>query len=440
LEILKGCYLLSINYDFIVIGGGICGMQISALCSTLGKVLVLEKGSNIGGRARVLERDGFKMDFGCHPIRFGPKSSIAQTLMDVGISNIDYISPGLTHAYLANGEKQIFPSGIKGVIKTKMIPKIKVILLFLKIIKGVKKNIDALYGVSVEKWCVDNHVDLSIKRFLVMGSASMQVNPFETRSSIGELFQNIVNVLKKGSVFYPRGGWGVFFSGLASVIKKNGEIRCNSEVTKIIVEDGVAVGIQLGNEVIKANKIVSTIPVQFLFKILNKSLVNPNIVQRYERLRPTAGICIDFCLSKRITDDNLVFFEEPPSYGFIPSNLSPEVAPSGKQLMCFFNPCDLEIIKDTDRRKKQYEAFKAAIFKVYPDIESNVEFERPLFLEMVDGVEIAIDQHRKNRPMLGEINIKNLYLTGDSIGGEGAGGDVGHTSVRQCFDLIKKNQ
>ena len=58
---------------------------------------------------------------------------------------------------------------------------------------------------------------------------------------------------------------------------------------------------------------------------------------------------------------------------------------------------------------------------------------------MVDGVEVNTEQHRFKRPSNHVPGISNLFITGDSVGGEGAGGDVGHTSVRACYEKILKS-
>ena len=100
-------------YDFIVIGGGICGLQISALVSQLGRTLLVESKERLGGRARVSEKKGFKLDFGPHAIRYGPKSAIAETIHDIH-NTIEFVDFGLIYAYLSNGERQIFPSRNQG--------------------------------------------------------------------------------------------------------------------------------------------------------------------------------------------------------------------------------------------------------------------------------------------------------------------------------------
>jgi phytoene dehydrogenase-like protein len=425
------------TFDFIVIGGGICGLQIGALLSRHGKVLLLEGHESLGGRAIVHDFHGFRLDFGPHPVRFGPKSSLAQTMREIG-HPVQFTNPGLMYTYLANGDHQIFPSGIKGILKSKMISKLHLLQFLTRGKKQLSQNRRKMLETSLQQYYQQESLNPALFRFLKMASASMQVNPFPERSSIGELLLNFFQVLKKKSVFYPLGGWTNFIEPLASVIRQKGEIHTKSNVTQIIIEHGTAVGVKVGNQIIQGKFIISSIPVQNLFLILDPSCCDPRFVTRCNTLRPTAGICLDFCLKYPITSETLVFFEEIPSLGICSTNLSPNLAPPGKSILSFFSPCDQNIIKDEIARQRYYQEFRRMIIQTYPTLPDAIEYERPLFLSMVDGVEIAIDQHRENRPGIQDTKITNLYLTGDSVGGEGAGGDVGHTSVRECYDLIRK--
>ena len=81
------------KYKYIVIGAGIAGLHIGALLSQHRKVLILEKSKEIGGRARVVDIDGFKLDFGPHPVRFGPKSALGISLNEIN-KPIEFIKPG----------------------------------------------------------------------------------------------------------------------------------------------------------------------------------------------------------------------------------------------------------------------------------------------------------------------------------------------------------
>jgi phytoene dehydrogenase-like protein len=131
-----------------------------------------------------------------------------------------------------------------------------------------------------------------------------------------------------------------------------------------------------------------------------------------------------------------MFFEEPLGFGFIPSNLSAEVAPEGKSLMTFLRVANIKDIKNKNKAEELYKEFRDTIIKFFPNIENHILHERFLFLEMVDGVEVNTNQHQFKRPGNRIKGIQNLWLAGDSVGGEGAGGDIGHTSVRECYKQI----
>lgn len=432
---------MSEKYNYIVIGAGISGLHIGALLSRYGKTLIFEKTKIIGGRARVEEIDGFKLDFGPHPIRFGQNSELARSLQELNKS-LEFVKPGKSWACLQNGSKTIFPTGgIGAIVRSKMVPTLKTLKLIVNIKKMEDKDFEALYDTSLEDWFAKEKVHPKIQKFLTMASSAIQVNPFTERSSAGELLQNVKKILDFGSSYYPKGGWNQIFQRFMDYIKgNNGEIRLKEEVNEIVVENSRAIGVKVGNELIKGEKIISTIPVQQLFSILNQNLCEKSFVEKCKNLRPTAGVSIDFCLSKPITKiDGFVFFEKPPAFGFVPSNLSPEVAPPGKSLMTFLTIANLEDIKDKTKMKNIHQELRETILKFFPTIEDHLLHERPLFYEMIDGVEVNTEQHKFKRPGNKFNNIENLFITGDSVGGEGAGGDVGHSSVRKCYEMILKS-
>jgi len=426
------------KYNYIIIGGGISGLHLGALLSQHGKVLILEKLNILGGRARVSIIDGFKLDFGPHPIRFGPESALGTSLLEINKS-LNFIKPGKSWAFLKDGKQMLFPTGgLMNIIRSKMVPFIETLKLLLSIKKMEPNDFYELYDVSLEDWLKEEKLSNKTQKFLLMTSSAMQVNPFPERSSVGELMHNIKRVLEIGSVYYPSGGWNSIFSKFIDKIRESGgEIKLNSEVKKILVEDNICKGVEVNGNKIIGDHIISTIPVQNLFTILNENLCEKEFVKKCKELRPTAGLSIDFCLDKAVSDiDGLIFFEDPLGFGFIPSNLSAEVAPEGKSLMTFLRVANFEVIKNKNKAEELYKGFRESILNIFPEIENHIIHERFLFLEMVDGVEVNTNQHQFNRPGNKIKGLQNLWLAGDSVGGEGAGGDIGHTSVRECYKKI----
>ncbi len=414
-------------------------MHIGALLSQHGKVLVLEKTNDIGGRARVNNLDGFKLDYGAHPIRFGPNSALAESLNEVG-KPIDFIEPGDFWVIKEDGGKTLYPSGGLQVLKSDLVPFFKTIKFMINILKLKDlEEIKELYDVSLEEWFDQEDIHPDLKRYLTIACSGVQVCPFTERASAGELLHNTRRIANKGSIYYPKGGWTTIFSKFKEKIEEEGgEIRLNEKVEEIKVEDSKAVGVKTEGETID---VINTVPVQKLFSILDEDLCEDSFVEKCKNLRPTAGVSIDFCLSEPVTDKDFFFFEEPLAFGFIPSNLeNSDIAPGNKSIMHFFRATNVEDMEDKEKAQELHDEFREKIVETFPDIEEKIEHERPLFLEMVDGVEVNTEQHQYKRPGNEIEGIENLYLTGDSVGGEGAGGDVGHTSVRECYELIKNKE
>jgi hypothetical protein len=198
-------------------------------------------------------------------------------------------------------------------------------------------------------------------------------------------------------------------------------------------------GVKLANGTICAKGVVFSAPVQTLFDVLTPSLAPPEFVEQCRNMRPTAGISLDIALKKKISQDTGLFYlNNPIAFGFFTSNIDTACAPNNQQLFTIFAPCNVEDLKQEAFRNDCLARLRAKLFQAFPDMEQNIEFERPLFLPMVDGAEVNTNQHEGLRPRFQVPGIHHLYLVGDSTAGQGAGGDIGHTSVWEVYSLIQK--
>ena len=425
-------------YDFIVVGGGINGLQIAALLAYEGqKVLLLEKTDHIGGRAFVWEKDGFKVDYGLHLIRFGPDSALARTFRRLGYE-IQFNKLGTSYIY-EDGNKKIFPTSPVQFLRTDVmswVEKLKAVPLLLKL-KGLKDQWKDLLHIPVSKWIKENNITGGLRKYFELVTGSMLVCPFIDIASTGELLFNMSKVLKTGkSVMYPRGGWEPLLNFLQTTINKNGEIRVKSKVTGVEIEKDSARGVYVGGEFIESKNIIINLPVQQLWNILDENKFPEEYVERTSRLIPTAGVVVDIGLKKKVSKENgLLYFYKPMAFGMFTSNIDSSVVPQGKQLLTFFYPTSVEDMKDKELRKKRENEIIEAIFATW-DIEGNLEWKRVLHLTMVDGAQINIRQTRELRPGYKLPGVKNVFLVGDSLGAPGAGGDVGHESVHGVYRTI----
>jgi len=267
----------------------------------------------------------------------------------------------------------------------------------------------------------------------------MMVCPFINRSSAGEMLKNISKVLRTGySVMYPEGGWEKLIELYIKIINKNGEIRYKSKVNSIIFEDQVVRGVVVNNDRIEGKNVIISVPVQQIFdSLLDPARFSSETVNKCKNLKPTAGVFIDYGLKKRISETTgLWYMWNPMSFGMFTSNLEPSLVPPGKQLLTWLYPTEQEFMLYPEKAKSKEEELESALFNLFPDLEKNIEWRRAVHLKMVDGTEVNIHQYREKRIGPTIEGVRNLYLVGDSTSADGAGGDVGHESVLECYRAI----
>lgn len=428
-------------YDTVVVGGGITGLQLGALLANDGeKVLVLEKSARLGGRAAIVNKKGFTVDYGIHLIRFGPQSAVSKTCRQLG-HEVEYVPMGTSWVMDEDGKVKVFPTGPKAFLTTGLFSlreKLKAAMLVGKI-RG-SNQLPELMEKNVEDWLNERNVTGGLRRYFHLVSASMMVCPFIERTSVGEMFVNMQKVLQTGiSVMYPRGGWLPMIELFKEKINEQGEIRLKSEVSKVKVEDGKAVGVIVNDELIPAQKVVLSIPSLGLPDLLPDK-VPGRYVEKCKNNRPTAGIVLDYGLKKQVSDiDGLCYMYDPMSFGMFTSNLEPSLAPEGKQLLTWLQPVDSKKIKDRSWAKKKEADLEKALFRFFPSLKDAIEWRRVLYLPVVDGTEVNVDQIEKKRPSALVPGVKSLFLVGDSIAAPGAGGDIGHEAVHVTYQKIKEN-
>lgn len=427
------------KYDFITVGAGIAGLQLSALLAHDGyRVLVCEKSNHIGGRAFILERDGFIIDNGVHLIRFGPKSATARVFRHIN-KPLNFVDLGTSYFVDEDGTLKVFPTSPAGFLKTKILSggeKLKALSLLFKL-RRLKP--EKWLNVSVKDWMDEMNIKGGVRKYLYLVSASMLVCPFIERASAGELIRNVAKVLRAGkSVMYPREGWKYILNTLKNEIERNGEISTGNKVEEIVIENGKVRGVKTSLGFFESNNVICAIhPNYFLDGVIDRKKLPQDFIERCRRTRPTAGVSIDYCLKEKIsTSSGLWYLWKPTAFGIFTSNLCPEVAPPGKSLLTFFYPTELDDMEDPQKAKERERELDEAVRKLFPEITKSLEWKRASHLKMVDGAEVNVEQYAELRPGYKVDGIEGLYFVGDYTCAVGAGGDIGHESVLECYEEI----
>ena len=290
--------------NIIVIGSGFGGLgAASRLLSAGHDVTILEKRDKLGGRAYVYEQNGFKFDGGPTVItapflfddiwtaagkkreeyvEFVPCDPFYRIFDHTGksfdynndheftLKEIDKWSPEDKQGYedfLAT-TKPIFDKGFteladKPFLKVSDMLKVAPDLIRLQSHKNVYKYVSQFIKNDFLRQCFSFHP-------LLVGG-----NPFDTTS----IYAMIHYLEREWGVHYALGGTGAIVNAFEKLItEQGGKIHLETEVDEILVTNGKATGVRLGNgEVMEADTVVSNADVAFTYK----NMIKPTHRRKY---------------------------------------------------------------------------------------------------------------------------------------------------------------
>ena len=296
---------------------------------------------------------------------------------------------------------------------------------------------------------------------------------------------------------YVRGGVGNLAEALASSARERGaEICTGMSVSRILVEDGKAAGVELsGGEHIRARAVVSNLdPKNTFFNLVGAPKLEVRFVREVKNIRTRGGIArVNLALSRlpafrgipaggsidparRLTGRILIApdleylerahdgakYGEFPRQPFldiaIPSLLDPTLAPSGEHLMCInvgYAPYRLDGGWE-ERREELVDLFVETINEYAPGFRETVlarQVLTPVDLENRFGLtegdiyhgQMDLDQLLFMRPVPGYARyrtpVERLYLCGAGTHpGGGVTGAPGYNAAREIEkDLVMRS-
>ncbi len=488
------------SYDAIIIGSGIGGSACAALLSHAGfKTLVLEKNERIGGFTSCYQKQGFTIDISIHVFSNGINGRFGKILHRIGLATKEkgkiqsqYLKfvPNLDRrtAIRMPNQKNYFSMGSMLTPQSKITPKpdsgnIQKTVSNLGMNKEDMNNLMNIFmtilGLTKRKIRKLEENQLTLKNYIESFTKSPFIHSFlaftvggmfaisPRRASAAEFVRGIQEWFGSNDMSYPLGGSiAVPQAFLEGVKKYGGDIRTKARVSEIVIENNRAKGVIVNDEFIESSFIISNAGIKkTVLSLTGEKFYENNYINKVKSLVPSnSSITFKFALNKQIIPKEFgmvnIFHKnllnpskkseegDTRSTGFmtmIPSNLDPNLAPPGKQLIIFGTLAPTKGVEDW---KKWTDMHYEEILRNYPEIEDQIIFvdvSTPLDLAQLSGKKygpiestaLIPSQSGPNR-ISSELPIDGLYVVGDSAGTNthGIGTQLAADSAIKCADLI----
>ncbi len=475
------------KYDVVIVGAGVSGLLCALTLSKHGKkVLVLEKGKNIGGQCNSYDVNGFQVDTGPHAIthlEVGP----LKRLMD---NYFDYVPVFENYGnYFARTEKNfmVVPSNLKEFITFDALPKRDRLIIAQGITKALTLS---TFGMDLSKQSVYDTLpktlskdtcdfvnaicyflsgksmkETSVHRILT-GSAfvrdsitqeqfEMDMGKFERKQTESILQSLIPSNLHKPlhsrmSTFsvpltsfgrlatnqascsqgYPRQGLKALLNTILQSLPDNVEIMTENKVNRIITEDGKAIGVE-ADDTYHSNMVIHTGFAKDLPKMTEQ--LPASYIQELDEIDQTKSLTIWLGLDQVMEEFSYIgseiWYKDFPYWAMPISNYDSSLAPKGKQLVGF-----AFIIDSNNSEKVEIEKAYNTIYRAVPGIEKHIEMKHEQIGVPEKGA-VTINGKFANV----RTPIKNLYLAGTDTDNRSMGITRAAYSVIELLKAVKED-
>ncbi|MDB9305204.1 MULTISPECIES: carotenoid isomerase [Cyanophyceae] len=467
-------------FDVIVIGSGIGGLVTATQLAAKGaQVLVLERYLIPGGSSGYFERQGYRFDVGASMIfgfgENGTTNLLTRALDAVNVSQETIPDPVQIHYHLPNQldlkVERLYEQFLQNLIAN-----------FPHEETGIRRFYDECWKVFN---CLNSMDLLSLEEPRYLLRTFLQ-HPLACLGLVKYLPQNVGDVARRyikdpellkfidiecycwsvvnadmtpminagmvfsdrhyGGVNYPKGGVGKIAQKLVEGLEKaGGKIQYQARVTKIIIEQGKAVGVQLANgNIYRGQRIVSNATRWDTFaKLLPVESIPPNEKKWQQKYQKSPSflslhIGVEASVLPHRTECHHIILENwrqmtaPAGTLFvsIPTLLDPDLAPEGYHIIHAFTPHWIDdwqgLSASEYEAKKETAAWQIIdrLEKIFPGLDAGLDYleigtprSHQRFLGREDGTYGPIPR-RKLRGLLSmpfnRTAIRGLYCVGDS--------------------------
>ena len=404
---------MTTEHDVIVIGAGLAGLAAGATARRAGASTLVLDAHQMGGRARVTERDGFVFNMGGHALYRG--SHGWEVLKTLGAEVAGSAPPLDRYQGLAGDQLHLLPTSAGSMLRTTALGwrgKLQVGMLLTKL---GRMQPSEHRGVTADQWIRDQDLrpdaEMVVRALVRIGTYTGDASAISADAVIAQLQAALAT-----GVLYLHGGWAQLYEGLGSQV----EVRTATKVKSVSSSTGgrVEVLTDAGPLVAKSVVVAAGAP-EAVRSVLP---VDPG----WGELGPeVTAACLDAGL-RRIPDPGYVLGLDRPLYTTVQS-------PPGRQ--CPEGQAVVATIRygarsaQLDRPDLEAHMMRAGI---RPD---DIVTSRFLARMVVSGAAPRADRGGlPGRPGTGDSGQPGVFLAGDWVGEHGLLADAalssGHAAGR----------
>jgi protoporphyrinogen oxidase len=407
----------------VVLGAGPAGLTAGYLLAKEGlPVIVLESHEKVGGLAMTEERDGYRFDLGGH--RFFTKSKEVDDLWHEVLDDEFLLRPRMSRIYW---NKRYLDYPLRGpdvIRKLGPVELTRALGSYLAAAVKPKGNEE-----SLEEW-VSNRFgkrlyQLFFKSYTekVWGVPCTELRAEWAAQRIKGLsffsaakaafFGNRGNKVKSliSEFHYPRFGPGQMWETMTREIRRmGGEVRTQTPVERLIVDNDRVVGVEAGGETIEAGQVISSLPLRSTVE-MTRPLPPPETREAARGLRYRDFLTVALVLDgEDLFPDNWIYIHEPGvRVGRIQNyrSWSPWMVPDqskacvGLEYFCFegddlWTMTDDELVELASReleqlglasRSKVERGYAVRVPKAYPMYDVDYETRVAAIREWLEGIQ-----------------------------------------------------
>jgi phytoene dehydrogenase-like protein len=421
---------LSTPFDAVIVGGGLAGLTAASYLARGGRsVLLLEKSSQLGGRAITTERHGFLFNRGIHALYLtGPGEAI---LRELDVTYQGKRSERELYEVYSQGSFHRLPGDPVTLRTTSLLNDESRAELGQLLMRLAKLNPESLVGTSLQDWLDQSVVHPVVRQFV---EAAARLATYTHAPQLLDAGITLELVGKRPDALRIDGGWQTLVDGLATTARQAGaQLETRARVVAIETGQDCHLIRLADGSTFQANAVVLALePALAAQLVINEP---QEILRSYaEQTIPLYAACLDIALQRLPNPERftVLHLERPLFYANHSHNI--RLAPEGGALLHLIKYLGPDEKSNADDDRAELEAW---LDQLQPGWREEVVARQ--FLPHILISSDMLQARRKGlagRPGPAVPSVNHLYVTGDWVGAVDHLANASLVSAAQAAHMI----